>query len=235
MESRCVILDIGGVLEITPSTGWLLQWDEHLGLPAGSADTRLEDVWRAGAVGAVSETQVLAEVGARLGLDIRQVESFMADLWAEYLGTPNVELIDYVRGLRSRCRLGILSNSFVGARARETAMYQFDDLVEQILYSHEIGVCKPDRRAFDMTCSRLEVRAADCLFVDDYGVNVEAARAVGMQAHLFEGNDQTIARIEAHLAGSGAREDLDGAVNKPEPVQEGPASEQGGRNRFQPR
>ncbi|MFD6293795.1 HAD-IA family hydrolase [Streptomyces sp. NPDC060235] len=234
MESRCIILDIGGVLEITPSTGWLDRWDERLGLPAGSADKRLEDVWRAGAVGTISETQALAEVGARLSLDVMQVESFMADLWTEYLGTPNVELIEYVRGLRSRCRLAILSNSFVGARALETATYRFDELVEQILYSHEIGVCKPDRRAFDITCSRLEVRAPDCLFIDDYHVNIEAARAAGLQAHLFEGNEQTIARIEAHLAGAASGEDLLGAVGRAESVQERPAPEQDSKNRFQP-
>ncbi len=199
MESRCVILDIGGVLEITPATGWIRRWDERLGLPVGSLDQRLADVWQAGALGAISETDVRAEVGARLGLGVTQVESFMADLWAEYLGTPNLELIDYVRGLRSRCRLGILSNSFVGARELETAMYRFDELVEQIVYSHEIGVRKPDPRAFAMTCACLEVRAADCLFIDDNDVNVEAARAAGMQAHLFEGNEQAIARIAAHL------------------------------------
>ncbi|MGY4983469.1 HAD family hydrolase [Streptomyces sp. 900105755] len=202
MEARCVILDIGGVLEITPPTGGMQRWDEGLGLPAGSVDQQLDDVWQAGAIGTISVTEVRAEVGARLGLDAMQVETFIADLWTEYLGTPNVELIAYVRGLRSRCRLGILSNSFVGAREMETAMYQFDELVEEIVYSHEIGVCKPDARAFDMTCARLEVRPADCLFIDDYDVNIEAARAAGMQAHLFAGNEQTIARIAAHLDGA---------------------------------
>jgi putative hydrolase of the HAD superfamily len=202
MESRCVILDIGGVLEITPPTEWMRQWEERLGLPAGSVGRQLDDVWQAGAIGTISETEVRTEVGARLGLDAIQVESFMADLWTEYLGTPNVELIEFVRGLRSRCRLGILSNSFVGARELETAMYHFDELVEQIVYSHEIGVSKPDPRAFAVTCARLDVRAPDCLFVDDHDVNIEAARAAGMQAHLFEGNEQTIARIAAHLDGA---------------------------------
>jgi putative hydrolase of the HAD superfamily len=123
----------------------------------------------------------------------------MADLWDEYLGAPNVELIEYVRRLRSRCRLGILSNSFVGARELETAMYRFDELVEQIVYSHEIGVRKPDPRAFEMTCALLQVRPEDCLFIDDYDVNVEAARAAGIQAHLFEDNARTIARIATHV------------------------------------
>ncbi|MDQ1022544.1 HAD superfamily hydrolase (TIGR01509 family) [Streptomyces umbrinus] len=232
MESRCVILDIGGVLEITPSTGWMHQWDDRLGLPPGSVDQRLDDVWQAGAVGTISETEAQVQVGARLGLDAMEVESFMADLWTEYLGTPNTELIEYVRGLRSRCRLGILSNSFVGARELETAMYQFDELVEQIIYSHEIGVCKPDKRAFEITCARLEVRAADCLFIDDYDVNIDAARAAGMQAHLFEGNEQTIARIAAHLDGAASLGSPHEGISQPGPVRRVPASEQDGRNRL---
>jgi beta-phosphoglucomutase-like phosphatase (HAD superfamily) len=50
-----------------------------------------------------------------------------------------------------------------------------------------------------MTCALLDVHAADCLFIDDRDVNVEAAHAAGMQDHLFEGNEQTIACIAAHL------------------------------------
>lgn len=78
-------------------------------------------------------------------------------------------------------------------------MYHFDELVEQIVYSHEIGVEKPDPRAFEVVCASLEVRPDSCLFIDDFTVNIEAAQAAGMQAHLFEDNARTIARIAAHL------------------------------------
>lgn len=199
MTATCVILDIGGVLEITPDTGWVQRWEERLELPAGTVNERMRDVWHAGSVGSVSERDVHEQVAARLGLDARQVEGFMADLWTEYLGTPNEELIDYVRGLRGSCRLGILSNSFVGARERETALYRFDDLVERIVYSHEIGIGKPDLRAFEAACVSLDARPENCLFVDDVAVNVEAARAAGMQGHLFEDNARTIDRIAAHV------------------------------------
>lgn len=87
----------------------------------------------------------------------------------------------------------------VGARERETALYHFDELVEQIVYSHEIGIEKPDPRAFEAVCASLEVRPESCLFIDDFPVNVEAAQAAGMQAHLFEDNARTITRIAAHL------------------------------------
>ncbi|MFZ3569912.1 HAD family hydrolase [Streptomyces sp. BH097] len=199
MADSCVILDIGGVLEITPETGWVQRWEQRLELPPGTVDERMHDVWRAGSVGGISEREVNQQVAARLRLDVPLAEAFMADLWAEYLGTPNEELIDYVRSLRGTCRLGILSNSFVGARERETALYRFDELVEQIVYSHEIGIEKPDSRAFEAACAGLAVRPEDCLFIDDVAVNVEAARAAGMQAHLFEDNPRTVARIAAHL------------------------------------
>ncbi|MFE7804321.1 HAD family hydrolase [Streptomyces sp. NPDC057430] len=199
MTATCVILDIGGVLEITPATGWVQRWEETLELPLGTVHERMRDVWQAGSVGSISEPEVHEQVAARLGLDAPQVEAFMADLWAEYLGTPNEELIAYVRGLRGSCGLGILSNSFVGARERETALYRFDELVEHIVYSHEIGVEKPDPRAFEAACAGLEVRPESCLFIDDFAVNVEAAQTAGMQAHLFEDNARTITRIAAHL------------------------------------
>jgi len=199
VRDTCVILDIGGVLEITPPTGWESRWEERLGWPPGTVHERMRDVWQAGSVGEIGEQEVHAQVAARLGLDAPQVEAFMADLWTEYLGTANEDLIAYVRGLKGRCRLGILSNSFVGAWERETAAYGFDALVERIVYSHEIGVGKPDPRAFEAACDALGVPAHRCLFIDDAAANVEAARAAGMQGHLFEDNAGTIARIAAHL------------------------------------
>ncbi|MFK4599912.1 HAD family hydrolase [Streptomyces pristinaespiralis] len=199
MSMTCVILDIGGVLEITPETGWVQEWEQRLELPSGTVNRRLGDVWRAGGLGSISEREVHEQVAARLRLDAPQVEAFMADLWTEYLGTPNDELIACVRDLRGRCRLGILSNSFVGARERETSLYHFDELVEQIVYSHETGIGKPDPRAFEAACAGLGVRPEDCLFIDDVAVNIEAARAVGMKGHLFQDNVRTIARIARHV------------------------------------
>src|SRR5690606_12702100 len=148
------------------------------------------------------ERQVPEEAGLRLGPSVAGVGALMAGLWAEELGAAHEAPIAQVRGrgaLRGRCRLGILSNSFVGARERESGRYAFDELVERIVYSHEIGVEKPDPEAFGAVCESLGVRPESCLFVDDAEPNVLAARAVGMQAHLFEDNARTIARITAHL------------------------------------
>ncbi|MFE4334951.1 HAD family hydrolase [Streptomyces sp. NPDC056831] len=199
MESRCVVLDIGGVLETTPATGWDVEWEQRRGLAPGSMHQRLGGVWDAGSTGAITEHEVRARVAADLGLGPAQTEALMADLWDEYLGSPDDELIDHVRTLASRCRLGILSNSFVGAREREEKLYGFGDLADDIVYSHEIGICKPEAGAFEVTCARLGVKPADCLFIDDFAVNVTAAEAAGMRGLLFESDARTIKGIETHL------------------------------------
>ncbi|MGC0312922.1 HAD-IA family hydrolase [Kitasatospora acidiphila] len=201
MNLPCLIVDIGGVLELTPHTGWPGRWERRLGLPEGAIEERMADVWAAGMVGGIDEPGVSAQLTARLGLDGEQLTALLDDLWADYLGSPNQEMIDYLAGLRSRCRIAVLSNSFVGAREREQAAYGFAGLAEHLVYSHEIGVQKPDPRAFAAALTALDATPAECLFIDDHAPNIEGARAVGLHSHLFTGNADAIARIERHLGG----------------------------------
>jgi putative hydrolase of the HAD superfamily len=123
----------------------------------------------------------------------------MADIWREYLGTPNTELIDYARRLRLRYRTGILSNSFVGAREREQAAYGFEDLVDEIVYSHEAGMSKPDPRIYALVCARLDVRAEETVFLDDADRCVVGAREAGIHAIQYQDNAHAIAEIEKLL------------------------------------
>ena len=143
---RAVVFDIGGVLEFTPDLGTASRWETRLGLAAGEIDARMRDIWLAGGVGAITLDDVHQALRERLGLDDRLLGSYMADLWREYLGTGNAELIAFARGLRPRYLTGIVSNSFVGAREREQEAYGFDDLVDEVVYSHEAGARPADLR-----------------------------------------------------------------------------------------
>jgi epoxide hydrolase-like predicted phosphatase len=199
MTIQAVVFDIGGILEITPDLGWGPAWESRLGLASGELRERMADAWRGGSIGTVTEAEVHQAARDRLGLDERQLGEFMADLWREYLGTANTELIEYARRLRPRYRTGILSNSFVGAREREQAAYGFEDLVDELVYSHECGLSKPDPRIYALVCSRLEAEPAQTAFLDDHGPNVEGARRAGLHAVLYSGNAQAISDIEELL------------------------------------
>ena len=199
MSIQAVVFDIGGVLEITRSLVVGESWEARLGLDPGAMAERMGDVWEAGGIGKVTEAEVNQALQERLGLDEQQVEEFNRWLWREYLGTANTELIEYARGLRPRYRTGILSNSFVGAREREQAAYGFEGLVDEIIYSHECGLSKPDPAIYALACKRLRVEPAQMVFVDDYGPCVDGARLAGIHAVLFQDNAQAIMDIEALL------------------------------------
>jgi epoxide hydrolase-like predicted phosphatase len=197
---RAVVFDIGGVLEITPPTGWAERWETRLQRQPGELRERLLEVWRGGSIGTIAEAEVERCTGEILGLDGGQVDAFMADLWAEYLGSLNGELAAYFAALRPRYQTAILSNSFVGAREREQERYGFGDICDLIIYSHEVGMQKPDRRIYALTCARLGVQPEEMIFLDDVEVCVSAAREFGIQAILFRDTAQAIADIEVCLA-----------------------------------
>ena len=201
MAIRAVVFDIGGVLEFTPRTGWHTRWEEQLGLASGQMDALLWEVWKAGNVGRLSLAEVEQRIAEILGLDEAQLAAFMGDLWDEYCGTLNGELARYFAGLRPRYKTAILSNSFAGAREVEHARYQFGDLCDMLIYSHEEGLEKPDPRFYMLACERLGVEPQEIVFLDDVAGHVAAARALGIHAVLFQDTAQAIREIEALLRG----------------------------------
>ena len=52
----------------------------------------------------------------------------------------------------------------------------FDLIVESSIE----GVRKPNPKIYEIACSRLNVRPSECVFLDDLGINLKPARAMGM-------------------------------------------------------
>jgi putative hydrolase of the HAD superfamily len=144
MVIRAVVFDVGGVLALVEPMDFDRRSEAELGLADGAIGTAMADVWAAGAIGRVTEDEVHQAMRDRLGLTGEQVDTVMGEMWRQYLGVANTELVEYARGLRPAYRTGILSNSFVGAREREHREYGLGDLVEELIYSHEVGMGKPD-------------------------------------------------------------------------------------------
>jgi putative hydrolase of the HAD superfamily len=185
MGIRAVVFDIGGVLEIVEESFLIQDWAARVGITAEEIGDRLDDVLAGGAIGTVTEEAVH--------------EAIMARMWRGYLGVGNTELIDCARALRPRYRTGILSNSFVGAREREQEAHGFADLVDDIVYSHEVGMSKPVAAIYELACARLDVRPDETVFIDDVPANIEAARGLGMTAILHRDDEATIAALEEML------------------------------------
>jgi epoxide hydrolase-like predicted phosphatase len=211
---KAVVSDIGGVFELEPLgrdptarfPEMIADWEMRLHLPPGALDARRKAMNRYfdasgkdGELGTLSQAQWQAGLRQFIGLTPAQLQAFVEDFWKTYLGDPNPELVAYFRVLRPRYRTALLSNSFDGAREREQDRYHFAEMVDLIIYSHEVGLAKPDPRIYALTSQRLGVQPQEVVFLDDAERNVAAAAAYGFHAILYQHNAQAIAEIERCL------------------------------------
>lgn len=197
MSIRAIVFDIGGVLEYTPNLGIDKKWEQKLGLQPGALDDCLHDVWKAGSVGTISLEDVHIRIAERLQINQERVHELMDDIWREYLGTLNTELVEYFRSLRPNYQTAIISNSFVGAREKEEEQYRFSEICDFIIYSHEVGFCKPDPAIFALACERLGLQPSEIIFLDDHKEVFTSAQEMGIHCIEFRDNAHAIAEIEA--------------------------------------
>ena len=116
--------------------------------------------------------------------------SFLADMghsWYRYLppvpGMP--ELVDRLR--REGFGLYLLSNipcEFEKHVPHTPILQSFDGIV----LSGPIGMVKPSADIYRYLLDKYGLPAEECIFVDDREENILAARAIGMQAYLFDGD-----------------------------------------------
>jgi len=198
---RAVVLDIGSVLEVIDDSLFPGPFERRHGLAPGSVAAACD--WPADPlVGAMTEAETRAHWQRRLGLTDDQVDELVADQWRWYVGTLDQTLFDWFARARSRgLKTGIVSNSGPGAREAERH-YGFKAITDDIVYSHEVGLRKPDPEIFALATSRLGVRTGEVVFLDDVPANVDAARAAGWHAVLHEATARSIEQIEAIIAGS---------------------------------
>lgn len=97
---------------------------------------------------------------------------------------------ELVLSIGSIARVGCLSNTNTLHAERQWAEFGIADLFEERFFSHEMGLVKPDRAAFDYVVEALDCPAERILFLDDNQINVEGARAAGMRSERTQGIDE---------------------------------------------
>jgi epoxide hydrolase-like predicted phosphatase len=197
---KAVVFDIGSVLEVIDDAVFPEPFEIRHGLGAGAV-AGASDFARDPGTGALTEAGVRAHWRERLGLSEAQADELMADYWRWYVGTLDRRLTDWFAGVRGRgLKAGILSNSGPGAREAER-VWGFEEMTDDIVYSHEVGLGKPDPEVYELTAVRLGVAPDEIVFLDDVPANVDAARAAGWHAVLHEETARSIAELERIIAG----------------------------------
>lgn len=95
---------------------------------------------------------------------------------------PMTGAVELLRALRGGYRLACLSNNNAVHWSRLCRVFRMDREFDATFLSHEIGVMKPDCRAYEHVLAAENVAASDVVFIDDNAENVAAARDLGIHA-----------------------------------------------------
>lgn len=153
-----------------------------------------DDYWRRATAGEMSFVidQLVRQALQDLGLPSSdEIERGCADAFCAEIAdvcTPFDEAASVLQELRDRgMRIGLISNTMIHGRhhredlRRFGLLHAFDDLI----FSGDVGVWKPDRRIFQRSLDALGVDASEAFFVGDRIVDdVGGAQAAGMRAVL---------------------------------------------------
>jgi glucose-1-phosphatase len=190
---RAVLLDMGGVLvELGGERPFL----EMIG-----GDVGADEMWRrwlaspsvrAHETGRLDSRAFAEEAVREFGLDVGPAE--FLEHFTSWLVGPFEGAHDLLDALGERHRTAILTNlSAVHWPIAES--YGLFHRVERVVASYRVGAIKPDRDFFEIALDEVGAAAGEAVFFDDNIVNVEGARACGIEAHLVRGVEETRARL----------------------------------------
>lgn len=197
-----VIFDYGGVLCYAPSRQDLAEYARNSGLDEATflhLYTETRDYYGRAAAGYEAHWHRVAKA-AGVQISEGEVKQFItreSDLWTR----PNLEVLDVAREAKSAgAKIAILSN--MTFELLEILQTKFDWLgeFEVRVWSCEHGCAKPDESIYRSCLDALGCEPAGALFFDDRPRNVNAARQVGIDAHLFESAEQARGIVKRGLS-----------------------------------
>jgi epoxide hydrolase-like predicted phosphatase len=198
---QAVIFDLGGVIVRTDFPEVRGQLETELGLEPGTLERNIwgGTDWELAELGAISYDEYWRRVGATLGFSTpEEVYAFREEYFSG--DRVNQELLDLIRELKGRYKIGLLSNAPDRLDHWLENHWQIRDLFDAIVYSAQVGIAKPDERIFHLILEQLNVLPSEAIFIDDFARNVEAALTLGMNAIRFTDTENLRQELRQHLA-----------------------------------
>ncbi len=122
-------------------------------------------------------------------------------LYDDWIGhCPQIEgMPEIVEDVKKNCKVYLLSNfnkSLRNQLYKIPVLEKFDGLV----ISGEVKMAKPNPEIYQYLLHTYQLKAEECIFIDDLSTNIEVAKALGIHGYLFDGN---VEKLRAYLTENG--------------------------------
>jgi putative hydrolase of the HAD superfamily len=196
---RAALFDFGGVILSSPFDAFAAYERDH-DLPPGflrrvnatDPDTNAWAQLERGNVDLDQFADLFSAEAAALGhpVDGHEVLGLLQ-------GEVRPAMVEAVRRCGERLITGLLTNNFLAADGRgmqDSQVAHVIELFDVVVESSRVGVRKPDPLFYEIACESLGIAPPEAVFLDDLGVNLKPARAMGMVT--IKVDDPTVALAE---------------------------------------
>ncbi len=204
---KAVLFDFGGVVTTSPFDAFAA-FEQANGLPADiirtinstNPDTNAWALFERNDVDRDRFVELFGEEAQALGHEIDG--GAVLDLLKGDIRPEMVEMIKEckARGFKVACLTNNIASGEAGAGLKEMGeVGKVMELFDEIIESSKVGVRKPEMKFYEIACEQVGVIPSECVFLDDLGVNLRPARAMGMTTIKVVKADAAIAELKAAL------------------------------------
>jgi putative hydrolase of the HAD superfamily len=202
MAIRAVMFDFGGVISTSPFESFA-RFEAEYGLPPGfvrrvNATNPDDNAWARLERDEISIDVFGAEWAAEAGSLGHEVDGRL--VLERLAGEIRPQMVAAIQACRPTYKTACLTNNFGSAeRAVSDAVAAVYELFDAVVESRVLGIRKPDPKFYEIACATLDVQPEESVFLDDLGVNLKPARALGMHTIKVTEPDQALADLELVL------------------------------------
>ena len=204
---QAVIWDFGGVFTSSPFEAFA-RYERERGLPDNlirqiNSANPLENAW---ARFERSELD-LAAFDVEFAKEARALGHKVPgkDIIALLAGDFRPDVIEALRRIkRADYKTGCITNNVPSNQTgsgdgRSLYAREIMEMFDHVIESSKIGIRKPNPRIYEMMCETLGVVPEACVYLNDLGMNLKPAKAMGMATIKVESGSQAIAELEKAL------------------------------------
>ncbi|MAM82228.1 MAG: HAD family hydrolase [Gammaproteobacteria bacterium] len=206
---KAVLWDFGGVITSSPFEAFN-RYESERGLPkdflrsinATNPDTNAWAKLESSQVSVDEFDELFAQEAEAKGHRVMGRE--VLDLLS---GDVRQEMVRALHLIKENHRIGCITNNvntgqgpgMAKTTAKATQVAEIMALFDVVIESSKVNIRKPDPAIYKMTCEQMSLRPEDTIYLDDLGINLKPARALGMTTIKVLNADQALKELEALL------------------------------------
>ena len=181
---EAVLFDFGGVILSSPFEAFAA-YEKEIGLPANTirkinATDPDSNAWAQFERREVSTEEfvlLFEEEALALGYEL-DAQRILEGLH----GSLRPSMVEALSKCSSKFKTAMLTNNItpMGEQDLDEDVQKVVEIFDLLIESSIEGCRKPEEKFYEVACERLDVKPENCVFLDDLGINLKPARAMGM-------------------------------------------------------